>query len=1447
MYQILLFWWFTPIMDVGANKDKQVEVEDLPPLMWRDSAAFNSGEFVRIMGRAEDKDFSGPRRLWFKLWRLTAPWFIASGVAQLFAFFTPYIQIVSVNIVLSWLEHSNSDHPSPNFVVKLAFGGLFFGPFLSACSSVVQNQLNQRVAIRARAALQQLIYRKALRMDLNAQDSKIGEIVNLMSVDTNNVLYAVSQIHLVWVVFPQFAVAVFGLNFVIGKAWLAALVVMVAVLPVYVLGFGRFQRLQVEVLKKKDARMDIISEVLHGVRIIKICAMENGFLGKVAEARAEELSVLRRLLNLLVVLITVMFTTPSLMILATFVTQTALLGRRLNASTGFTTMSLMEQFRASLTILPWVGQQLFMALASLKRMNSYLSRSEVDRKHRALPEAVAERLNAALQATATAPYFGWGATDDLAEDLEGDPTSENRLSTVAKLRRSPRGEPAIRIINGSFSWGNSSPAAAPNGDGVKDANARGAENPAADEEALRNPLLDAAEKEEEEEKSDGGEDAETSTSSQDLAPVLSDVQLQVLPGQLVCVYGVTGGGKSSLLAALLGEITRTAGTVEVHGSCAFTPQKAWSQNATIRENILFGYHEAEPYPTAEEASKYAQVIEACALVKDFEELTRGKPPGFQGDQTEIGEKGITLSGGQQQRVALARAAYADADVYLLDDPLSAVDAHVAKHLFEKCICKLLRSKTRVLVTHQVALTEKQADWVVVVADGGIVEQGPPAELKLKEGGAFREMLASLGPGASSEEHLPLSPGGRSGPRTPTSPLYDDEPSDGSDEDGGQAATGTKEGGRPLSSAAEGALVEDEERQRGALKWEVFEIYIRACGGYGSIAWVTLLAIGTPVIGLVSYLLLTQWINDMDQGENPDGSGMWWYIGATACYILNFALRFTFQFRTSLRASRVLHGAMMERVLRAPTGWFDKTPVGRILNRFSSDIQAIDRQAMGNMMTFISCVFMPLVAAFTIGSLPGFYYLYIVLFFVLVSALNTAWRYLRSARELKRLDSTVKSPLYAHFNESLNGLTTLRAFDTAAERFLLQNMAKIDNANMAELYLWAAQRWMAFRLNCLSALVSGMTGLFIYLTAGSVSPAGAGLALSFCSQFTSYMMAAISAEATMEMGFNSVERVGEYCELPQEAPPRIPENPPPPDWPSAGQIQVQGLTVRYDSSPRPVLRNLTFDVPARTSIGVVGRTGAGKSTLSLALLRILEPVAGRVLIDQVDIGKIGLDDLRSAVAVVPQDPILFTGTVRFNLDPFDMFSDAEIYAALRRVQLEDILRRSNPEGEAQGGGEGPEGAMKSSEDQAPAVERASNTPQDLLSITLTEGGGNLSVGERQLLCLARALLRSSKLLVMDEATANVDPETDAKIQQVIRQELSNATVITVAHRLGTIVFYDKIMVLKAGEIAEYDSPIELLRQGEESEFYHMCRKTGDMESLRAEAEAAEQLRLERRRG
>uniref|UniRef100_A0AAQ4PFJ7 Multidrug resistance-associated protein 1 n=1 Tax=Gasterosteus aculeatus aculeatus TaxID=481459 RepID=A0AAQ4PFJ7_GASAC len=828
------------------------------------------------------------------------------------------------------------------------------------------------------------------------------------------------------------------------------------------------------------------------------------------------------------------------------------------------------------------------------------------------------------------------------------------------------------------------------------------------------------------------------------SPTLKRLNVCIPEGSLVAVVGHVGSGKSSLLSALLGEMDKLEGSVAVKGSVAYVPQQAWIQNATLRENIMFGQESREAW--------YQRVVEACALQPDLEILPAG-------DETEIGEKGVNLSGGQKQRVSLARAVYCERDVYLLDDPLSAVDAHVGKHIFEQVVGPqgLLKDKTRVLVTHGLSYLP-QADLILVLVEGEVSEMGSYQHLMATEG-AFAEFQRTY----AAVEHAdhdgePFC--------TPHRRLHSTE----------HVCRWSQPPHDPSRSAPPPQV-----------KLSVFGSYLKAIGVL--LSCVSLLMFLAQHLGsLSSNYWLSLWTDDpVVNGTQPNRRMRLGVYGALGLFqglaVFGYSLSGSIG---GILASRCLHQSMLYDVLRSPMSFFERTPSGNLVNRFAKEIDTIDslipsiiKMFMGSMFNVVGSCIIILIATPLVAIIIPF--LGVLYFFV-------QRFYVASSRQLKRLESVSRSPIYTHFNETLLGTSVIRAFGEQ-ERFICESDQRVDLNQKAYYPGIVANRWLAVRLEFVGNCIVSFAALFAVVARESLSPGIMGLSISYALQLTASLTWLVRMSSEVETNIVAVERVKEYSDTEKEAEWKQEPSRLPPGWPTDGCIDIRGLGLRYRPDLDLAIRNITLVINRGEKVGIVGRTGAGKSSLTLALFRIIEASEGHIFIDGVDIALLGLHELRSRITIIPQDPVLFSGSLRMNLDPFDCYSDEEVWRALELSHLQSFV---------------------------------SGLPNKL-SHECSEGGENLSVGQRQLLCLARALLRKTKILVLDEATAAVDMETDNLIQSTIRSQFEDCTVLTIAHRLNTVMDYTRILVLDKGEMAEFDAPHNLLAQ--RGAFYKMAKDAG----------------------
>ncbi|EHA54855.1 multidrug resistance-associated protein 1 [Pyricularia oryzae 70-15] len=891
--------------------------------------------------------------------------------------------------------------------------------------------------------------------------------------------------------------------------------------------------------------------------------------------------------------------------------------------------------------------------------------------------------------------------------------------------------------------------------------------------------------------------------------VLRDVNFTASKGDLACIVGKVGAGKSSFLQSIMGDLWKVKGHVELHGSVAYVAQQSWIMNATVKENIVFGYRY--------DSNFYEQTVKACALLDDFSVLPDG-------DETVVGERGISLSGGQKARVALARAVYARADVYLLDDCLSAVDSHVGRHIIDNVLGPngLLKTKTRILATNSIPVL-LESDYICMLRDGEVVEKGTYNQLMAMKG-LVAELVKTI---SKNEPAASSSPASSSGSNSETSTMIDATATSQTKEDLEQAqeSSMTLEAIKPAGSStrkprqnsmatlrrpstasfrgARGKLTDEEadgsrtkqakeHSEQGKVKWSVYTEYAKTANLVAvCIYLVSLIAAQTVSVG--GSVWLKHWGDENAKLGRNDAVGKYigvyflFGFGSSLLTLVQTLIQWIF---CSIEASRILHERMATAIFRSPMSFFDVTPAGRILNRFSSDIYRVDEVLARTFnMLFVNLAKSGFTLVVISMATPPFIALIIPLGFMYYWIQRY---YLRTSRELKRLDSVSRSPIYAHFQETLGGVSTIRAFRQES-RFELESEWRVDANLRAYFPSISANRWLAIRLEFIGALVILAAASFAvtYVSVGyRLSSGWVGLAMSYALQITTSLNWIVRQSVEVETNIVSVERVLEYARLPSEAPEIVHRNRPPVSWPADGAVEFVNYSTRYRPGLDLVLKNISLDIKAHEKIGVVGRTGAGKSSLTLALFRIIEADSGHISIDNVNTSSIGLLDLRRRLAIIPQDAALFEGTIRDNLDPGHVHDDTELWSVLEHARLKEHV--SSMEGG--------------------------------LEAKVNEGGSNLSQGQRQLVSLARAMLTPSNILVLDEATAAVDVQTDALLQTTLRSsQFAHKTIITVAHRINTILDSDKVVVLDKGEVAEYGPPQELLAK--KGQFYSLVKQAG----------------------
>ncbi|GAB1601926.1 multidrug resistance-associated protein 1-like [Argonauta hians] len=907
---------------------------------------------------------------------------------------------------------------------------------------------------------------------------------------------------------------------------------------------------------------------------------------------------------------------------------------------------------------------------------------------------------------------------------------------------------------------------------------------------------------------------------EDSSNVLEGINFEIPKGSLIAIVGPVGCGKSSLISAIIGELNKKSGRVHVKGSIAYVSQAAWIQNNTVKNNILF----EKPL-----TNNYDTVVDACALRSDFAILPAG-------DQTEIGERGINLSGGQKQRVSLARAVYNDAEIYLLDDPLSAVDSHVGKHIFENVIGPegILRNKTRLLVTHGVQWLPK-VDSIITLIDGKISEVGSYQQL-IDHDGAFAQFLKTYlqqqdnndsdeeeeeADGDEDDEETTKAKvkmlGETSGEETGLSNLIEarrlksslsmDTPAkirrrksststckDDRNLSQERSCTYSSVSGDGKSAApANNKLIEDEKLEDGQVKLIVYYNYIKAMGLALSIVMVILCAVYQfstvyPSFIIRSWTTEVTSINTSDSEalRNSENTFLEKYGGfgvlQSVC-IFSFTMLAAF---IMVRASNTLHAIMLQSILRAPMSFFDTTPLGRIVNRFSKDTDVMDNllpQVIRTVILLFLSVITTLIAISI--SIPIFLSVAIPLIFVYILIQDF---YIPTTRQLKRIESTTRSLIYNHFSETLSGSSCIRAFNVV-KRFEKESSDKVDHSQTFQFAGLASNRWLGVRLEIIGNLMVFAAAIFSVAQRNHITGGDVGLSISYALQIANALSMMVSQWCNLQSNIVAIERIREYSEVDSEADwenGRQVEH----GWPKTGAIEFSNYKTRYRQGLDLVLHGITCKINSGEKIGIVGRTGAGKSSLSMALFRIIESCGGSIFIDGQCISDLALHNLRRNLTILPQDPVLFYGSIRFNLDPFDQYTDDQLWTALEQSSMKAVVARY----------------------------------EDGLAHQCDEGGSNLSIGQRQLICLARTLLHKTRILILDEATAAIDMETDELIQKIIRTEFADCTILTIAHRINTIMDYDRIMVLDSGYIKEFAAPQKLLKN-EKSVFYGLAKDAG----------------------
>ncbi|XP_071374324.1 ATP-binding cassette sub-family C member 9 isoform X1 [Centroberyx affinis] len=1318
------YWWMNPLI-IGAHK-RPIELKKIGKLPIAMRALTN---YLRLKDAYEDqRSAEEPERapsIWRSMYRAFGRPILLSSTFRYLADLLGFAGPLCISGIVKHLNSSEVTKPDKFNVRETHFGVYFMSStellqntsvlaVLLFLALVLQRTFLQasyyvtiETGINLRGALLAMIYNKILRLstsNMSMGEMTLGQINNLVAIETNQLMWFLFLCPNLWAMPVQIVMGVILLYYLLGYSALVGASVIVLLAPVQYLIATKLADTQKSTLDHSTDRLKKTTEILKGIKLLKLYAWENIFCDSVEETRGKELTSLKTFALYTSMSIFMNAAIPIAAVLATFVTHHLLNSTGPSPSEAFAALALFHILVTPLFLLSTVVRFAVKALVSVQKLGEFLQSDEIgDDSWR----------NGDMSVSLEAFKKHAGATKAINRKQPMRYQMDNyEQPTRRQMRPTETEDVAVKVSNGFFTWGSN-------------------------------------------------------------LSTLSDINIRIPTGQLTMIVGQVGCGKSSLLLAMLGEMQTINGKVywsnwseteesdedirsKNRYSVAYATQKSWLLNATVEENITFG----SPFSK----QRYKAVIDACSLQPDIDLLPFG-------DQTEIGERGINLSGGQRQRICVARALYQNTNIVFLDDPFSALDIHLSDHLMQEGILKFLQDdkRTVVLVTHKLQYLI-HADWIIAMKDGSVLREGTLKDIQTHDVELYDHWKTLMNRNDQElEKDTELDSQTTLERKTLRRAFYSRETKNQIDDEDEEEEE-EEEDDDNLSMTTS---------RRSKIPWKVCWRYLSSGGFFMVFLMVSSKLLKHSVMVAIDYWLAVWTSSKTNQSTGAGTEGYYLPVfivlcgaGITLCLITSLTVEFL-----GLSAATNLHHNLLNKIIHAPIRFFDITPLGQILNRFSADTNIIDQHIPPTLESLTRSTLLCLSAIGVISSItPAF----LIALVPLAVAFYFIQKYFRVAsKDLQDLDDSTQLPLLCHFSETAEGLTTIRAFRHEA-RFKQRMLELTDTNNTAYLFLSAANRWLEVRTDYLGAVivltaaVSSIWSLRYGLPSGGL----VGLGLTYALTVTNYLNWVVRNLADLEVQMAAVKKVNSFLGTESENyegsmdTSQVPE-----DWPQQGEIKIQDLCVRYDPMLKPVLKHVNAYINPGQKVGICGRTGSGKSSLSLAFFNMVDMFEGKIIIDGIDICKLPLQTLRSRLSIILQDPVLFSGSIRFNLDPERTCTDDRLWEALEIAQLKNMVK-------ALPGG---------------------------LDAVVTEGGENFSVGQRQLFCLARAFVRKSSILIMDEATASIDMATENILQKVVMTAFADRTVVTIAHRVHTILTADLVIVMKRGNILEYDKPETLLEQ------------------------------------